>query len=207
MDDNVGFWNRCAPFYARFQEKRARKLYETLAELIAPRLNPGMNVLELGCGTGQLSLPLAPRVDRWVATDFSLKMIGALKKRTLPGNLCLEVQDATRLPYRCGQFDAVLIANTLHVLPEPEKALAQVRRVLKKDGVLIAPTFVKDRHQKKWQLRFLELLGFRIYHNWTAQELSSFVEGFSFVVESRHVLRGSPSSECLLIARRAGEQL
>ncbi len=35
-----------------------------------------------------------------------------------------------------------MIANALHIMPTPEKALAQIRRVLKEDGIMFAPTFV-----------------------------------------------------------------
>ena len=39
-------------------------------------------------------------------------------------------------------FDAAVISNALHIMPEPEKALAEIRRVLKPGGILIAPTFM-----------------------------------------------------------------
>ena len=46
-----------------------------------------------------------------------------------------------RLPYADKSFDVVIVSNALHIVPQPEKALAEIRRVLKDDGVLIAPTF------------------------------------------------------------------
>ena len=45
-----------------------------------------------------------------------------------------------RLPYR-PIFDVVIVSNALHIVPHPEKSPAEIRRVLKDDGVLIAPTF------------------------------------------------------------------
>ena len=45
------------------------------------------------------------------------------------------------LSYADRSFDAVIVSNALHIVPQPEKALAEIRRVLKDDGVLIAPTF------------------------------------------------------------------
>ena len=50
--------------------------------------------------------------------------------------------DATALPYADDSFDAVLIANALHVMPEPEKALREIDRVLRPGGILIAPNFM-----------------------------------------------------------------
>ena len=46
-----------------------------------------------------------------------------------------------RLPYAEVSFDVVIVSNALHIVPQPEKALAEIHRVLKDDGVLIAPTF------------------------------------------------------------------
>lgn len=51
------------------------------------------------------------------------------------------VQDMFNLPYADKSFDVVIVSNALHIVPEPEKALREIRRVLRDDGVLIAPTF------------------------------------------------------------------
>ena len=42
---------------------------------------------------------------------------------------------------RSKSFDVVIVSNALHIVPQPEKALREIKRVLKDDGVLIAPTF------------------------------------------------------------------
>lgn len=157
------FWDRCARFYTRLQEHQAQELYCTLTKRIAPFLHPQMRVLEVGCGTGQISLPLAPLVSDWTATDLSSRMIAELQKRPLPTNLYPAIQDATHLPYDALQFDAVVMANTLHIMPEPEQALREIHRVLTHDGLLIAPTFIKDEHQQRWKLWVMERLGFKIF--------------------------------------------
>lgn len=59
--DNKSFWERIAKLYTRIQEKGNKQLYETLIKKIEAHLTDEQSVLELGCGTGQLSLPLAPR--------------------------------------------------------------------------------------------------------------------------------------------------
>ena len=78
-DDNKGFWQRFAFIYGAFM-KKSEPLYRKICEQIAPELNARMSVLELACGTGQLTFPLCDEVKSWRATDFSEKMIEQAKK-------------------------------------------------------------------------------------------------------------------------------
>ena len=73
-------------------------------------------------------------VRSWEATDFSAEMIRQAKKQVHSSRLHFSVQDATKLPYGPESFDAVVISNALHVMPHPEKALAEAWRVLKPGG-------------------------------------------------------------------------
>ena len=91
-----------------------------------------MNVLELACGTGQLSFPLSDCTNSWTATDFSENMIKQAKRRGTTEKLSFCVADATALSYENENFDCVVISNALHIMPEPEKAMQEIRRVLKK---------------------------------------------------------------------------
>ena len=74
------------------------------------------------------------------ATDASAEMITEAK-RTRSAKLHFSVQDMFRLPYANQSFNVVIVSNALHIVPQPEKALQEIKRVLKDDGVLIAPTF------------------------------------------------------------------
>lgn len=117
MNDNKQFWQRFAMLYSPFMEKGNGSLYEDICARIAPNLQRNMNVLELACGSGQLSLRLADKVKLWEATDFSPNMVAEAKKQFVPANLCFSVQDATKLPYADESFDTVVIANALHICP------------------------------------------------------------------------------------------
>lgn len=88
-----------------------------------------------------MSEQLAGSVKMLEAADFSEEMIREAKKHPSSARLHYSVQDATNLTYADASFDAVVISNALHIMPEPEKALAEIRRVLKQDGILFAPTF------------------------------------------------------------------
>ena len=68
-------------------------------------------------------------------------MIAEAKRNNRSAKLHFSVQDMFRLPYADQSFDVVIVSNALHIVPQPEKALIEIQRVLKDDGVLIAPTF------------------------------------------------------------------
>ena len=161
-----------------------------------------MNVLELACGTGQLSFSLSPCVRLWEATDASSNMIAEAKKRSGSSRLHFSVRDASCLPYASETFDAVVIANALHILPEPEKVLREARRVLKPGGWLFAPTFVhaggKLARLRTWGM---ERTGFRVYHAWNAGEIHCLSFLPRFLGDGTHPARGACTA-CVLCGRQ-----
>lgn len=202
-DDNKKFWERFARLYSPFMEKGNRKLYEQICARIRPQLNRQMKVLELACGSGQLSFRLASAVQLWEATDFSEAMIHEAKKQKPSGRLHFSVQDATSLPYGAESFDAVVIANALHIMPHPEQALAEIRRVLKVDGILFAPTFIHGRGTGfRLRSRMLELAGFRVYSRWSEKEFADYVCSHGFTVRKCECLGKSIAPFCYLEAEQ-----
>lgn len=199
---NKRFWQRMAKLYAPFI-KSADPLYEAICGRCRCYLTREADVLELACGTGQFSFRLAEHAGHWEATDFSERMVAEAQKRQRPQNLTFAVRDATRLPYAAAAFDTVLIANALHIMPSPDKALSEIRRVLKPGGVLLAPTFIwgTDARQQvsEW---IIARLGFRVFHKWNAEELADYVETFGFTVLERKIMGGSIRPLCCLIARK-----
>lgn len=122
---DLDFWQGMAAHYTKFM-RRSAPLYTEICNHIRPHLTRDMNVLELACGTGQLSFPLSPCVRLWEATDASSNMIAEAKKRSGSSRLHFSVRDASCLPYASETFDAVVIANALHILPEPEKVCGKL---------------------------------------------------------------------------------
>nr|WP_326185535.1 class I SAM-dependent methyltransferase [uncultured Oscillibacter sp.] len=202
-DGNRAFWQRFSRLYGPLMGRDAG-LYDDICARVRPQLSREMNVLELACGTGQLSFPLSSQVRLWEATDFSPNMIREAKRRPGSCRLRFSVQDATCLPYGDGTFDAVVIANALHIMPRPELALAEIRRVLKPDGLLFAPTFVHGagRGLRAGLMRLSRLAGFRTYHRWDAAGFADFVAGHGFQVTDRPLLKGFLVPLCCLAARK-----
>ena len=139
MKKSENFWNRNAKRYDRFMRKD-RAAYDEMYELIRPEVK-AKTVLELATGTGLIAKHIVNAAAHIEATDASAEMIAEAKRDTRSAKLHFSVQDMFCLSYAEESFDVVIVSNALHIVPQPEKALAEIRRVLKDDGVLIAPTF------------------------------------------------------------------
>ena len=92
---------------------------------------PGERILDVGCGTGQLSAEIAHRGAEVVGVDSSAEMI-ADARRNFP-EVRFEVARAESLPY-AAEFDAVLSNAALHWVPDQHGALASIARALKPGG-------------------------------------------------------------------------
>lgn len=202
--DNKQFWQRWASCYGPLMQS-SEPLYAAIAQQMQPHLTPEMNVLELACGSGQLSFRLSRLVRDWEATDFSPKMIAQAKLKPRGAGLHFSVQDATSLPYADETFDAVLIANALHIMPRPEKALAEIYRVLKPGGQLFAPTFVHGEVPRT-RLRMLAMrcAGLQIYNSWMVPQYLAFLQAGGFAVQEHALLGGYPGP-AVLCPRCAGQ--
>ena len=102
---------------------------------MAALADPEWVVGDLGCGTGQVTAALAPFVARVIAVDGSAAMLQAAKKR-LHGidNVDLRRGDLESLPIDDARLDAAMLTLVLHHLSEPERALAEIARVVKPGG-------------------------------------------------------------------------
>src|SRR6202521_502671 len=109
---------------------------------------------DLGCGTGQVSAALAPFVTRVVAVDGSAAMLQAAKKRLQAfDNIDLRRGDLESLPIDDARLDAATLMLVLHHVPEPERALAEVSRVLKPRGrVVLVDMQPHDRESYRQQM-------------------------------------------------------
>lgn len=142
-------------------------------------------VLELATGPGVIAKQVANETKRMTATDFSDKMLAVARRGVVPSNLFFEWADASELKYDDESFDVIIIANALHIIPEPEKVLSEIRRVLKKDGLLIAPNFIHDNSNKISGIfsRALSCAGVEFEAKWDAGGYKEFLEENGFEVK------------------------
>ena len=191
MREHKNFWDRNAGRYDRFMRKD-RAAYEKMYELIRPIVK-AKTVLELAAGTGMIAKNIVNTAAHIEATDASAEMIAEATRGNRSAKLHLSVQDMFCLPYADGSFDAVIVSNALHIVPQPEKALAEIRRVLKDDGVLIAPTFTHAGNSFSGKVRafFMKLAGFPLHSKWTSEEYMTFLRQNGWTVRKSAVLKAS----------------
>ena len=191
MRKHKNFWDRNAGRYDRFMRKD-REAYETMYALIRPIVK-AKTVLELAAGTGMIAKNIVIAAAHIEATDASAEMIAEAKRDNRSAKLHFSVQDMFCLPYADGSFDAVIVSNALHIVPQPEKALAEIRRVLKDDGVLIAPTFTHAGNSFSGRVKafFMKLVGFPLHSKWTSEEYLTFLRQNGWTVRKSVVLKAS----------------
>ena len=189
--ENKNFWDRNAGRYDRFMRKD-RAAYEEMYELIRPVVK-AKTVLELATGTGLIAKHIVSAAAHIEATDASPEMIAEAKRDNRSAELHFSVQDMFRPPSADKSFDVVTVSNALHIVPQPEKALAEIRRVLKDDGVLIAPTFTHAGNSFTGKVRafFMKLEGFTLHSRWTSEEYLSFLRQNGWTVQKSVVLKAS----------------
>ena len=120
-------------------------------------------------------------------------MIAEAKRDNHSAKLHFSVQDMFRLPYADESFGVIIVANALHIVPEPEKALSEIRRVLRDDGVLVAPTFTHAENSFSGKIRafFMKLAGFPLHSRWTSHEYLAFLRENGWTVQKSTVLKAS----------------
>ncbi len=201
MNDNKKFWDRVAKNYSKFMRKN-EDTYKKLDDILSRYVDEEDEVLELGCGTAQMSFLIADKVKILVATDFSEKMIGICRQKNTSKNLAFQVEDASALSFEDGSFDVIVVANMLHIVPDIDRVISEIKRVLKEDGVVFAPTFVYDKKGFNFSVWFLEKLGFKTYSKFTSEEYRQYFIDRGFELISAKTLEGKPLNECVVVAKQ-----
>lgn len=112
----------------------------------------GATIVDAPCGGGVAFRALKPEQDvRYLAVDLSPKMLRRAKRRARARSLeqveLLEA-DMTKLPFADGEVDLFLSYSGLHMIPNPERAVAEMARCLKPGGELIGTAFFSDASRR-----------------------------------------------------------
>jgi demethylmenaquinone methyltransferase/2-methoxy-6-polyprenyl-1,4-benzoquinol methylase len=116
--------------------------------LAQARLRPGLRVLDLAAGTGDLAMAASRAVGDHglvVATDINAAMLGRGRDRItdagIVNNVVYTLADAEALPFPDGSFDRITMAFGLRNVTDKARALAAIRRVLRPGGVAVILEF------------------------------------------------------------------
>lgn len=191
MKNRRNFWDRTAKIYDRFMRRDAAA-YDRMYALLRPVVRD-KTVLELAAGTGLIAKHIASAAEYIEVTDASEQMIRQAERENHAENLHFSVQDMFCLPYADAAFDVVIVSNALHIVPQPEKSLREIKRVLKDDGVLIAPTFThaENSFSGKGRVFLMRLAGFPLHSRWTSGEYLVFLTENGWTVRKSIVLQAS----------------
>ena len=205
MKKSENFWNKNAKRYDRFMRKD-RAAYEKLYELIRPVVK-ARTVLELAAGTGLIAKNIVRAASHIEVTDASEEMIAEAKRNNRSAKLHFSVWDMFCLPYADKSFDVVIVSNALHIVPQPEKALAEIRRVLKDDGVLIAPTFTHGNSTLRGRIKlfFMKLAGFPLNSRWSSADYLAFLRQNGWTVRKSTVAESILSTDLCGMCKTGGE--
>jgi ubiquinone/menaquinone biosynthesis C-methylase UbiE/uncharacterized protein YbaR (Trm112 family) len=108
------------------------------------------SILDLACGPGLSSCPLAAQTSGWViGFDLSLPMLRQARKKAARSglrNLIFVRGSAFRLPFLNEALDAILCSGALHLFDQPQAALSEIARTMSRQGRFVCQTTLKPRH-------------------------------------------------------------
>ncbi|MFI4956560.1 MAG: bifunctional demethylmenaquinone methyltransferase/2-methoxy-6-polyprenyl-1,4-benzoquinol methylase UbiE [Gammaproteobacteria bacterium] len=162
------------------------------------KATPGEHILDLAAGTGDLSRAIAKRVGptgKVIASDINPNMLEEGRKKCLDTGIFNQIEfvvaDAQALPFEDNSFDAVTMGFGLRNVPEPEKALREMARVLKPGGRALVLEFSKPAYA--WLQSLYDQYSFKVIPKlgaWLANDEASY----QYLVES---IRMHPDQETL----------
>src|SRR5277367_938234 len=122
-------------FMGRWSERLARPFLEFAG------VGPGDRVLDVGCGTGTLSLALAERGAKVIGLDASESYLDGARRLRSHRNVSYEHGDACHLRYDDALFDACFSTLAIDVIPAVDLVAAEMRRVTRPGGVVACGIF------------------------------------------------------------------
>lgn len=188
------FWDRAAWLYD-LVERSNQAVNQAAAARTAELVPVGARVLDCAAGTGEFSLAAATRAGTVLCTDLSLPMLERARKKAQKRgltNISFARRDITALSDLDSSFDAVIAANVLHLLPEPEKAVRELWRVTSPGGRLILPTYLQGKVGAAYgtMIKIYQGVGFHYEHAFTPETYRMLLEGLELAPTILEVIPG-----------------
>ena len=188
------FWDRVAGLYDLFEWSN-RKVNTAARARVGELVPAGARVLDCAAGTGEFSLAAAKRAGSVLCTDQSEAMLARARKKVRKrglSNVSFARRDITALPDPDGSFDAVIAANVLHLLPQPEVAVRELWRVAAPGGRLILPTYLQGKAGAAYgsMIKIYQGVGFHYEHAFTPETYREFLERLKLAPVALEVIPG-----------------
>lgn len=172
------YWDRISGIYDIVEDITSSDVYAKLVAEIGGRIKEGARVLDAAGGTGTFSVEAAKRAKFVVCSDLSTEMLKtahAKAKRSGVENIGFKTANIYELPFKDDSFDSVIAANVLHLLDEPQRAVAELLRVTKPGGEILLPTFLTGE-SNKLLVSLYKIAGFAPSSEFTFEKYEQFIQ-------------------------------
>jgi len=183
------FWDKIAARYSR-RPVADEEAYQEKLRVTREYLQPGMQVLEFGCGTGSTAIAHAPYVQHTRAIDVSGNMIGiAQDKARVDGieNVTFEKLTIEELEVPDASLDVVLGLSILHLLEDKEAVIARVYQILEPGGTFVSSTACIGDSMKYFGIiaPVLPFFGLPLVRVFTVEQLEESFTAAGFTIDYR----------------------
>ena len=195
------FWDKVSGVYDLFENIYNKSVYQSTGESVAKYIKNTDRVLECACGTGAISIFIAPVCKELIVSDYSVGMLKQAKKKLKNyDNIDYRRVDITDIEAEDNSFDLVVAGNVIHLLPDPQRAMNELTRVCKDGGRLVIPTYINgDEGTNKLAVKFLEKLGASFKCQFDAESYEKFFEDMGYENVIYEVVRGRMSCDIAVI--------
>ncbi|GHU60735.1 hypothetical protein FACS1894171_2610 [Clostridia bacterium] len=207
MGGPTTFWDFCAPFYD-LAEKTNGRAYGEMLKTVKTLVPQGASVLEVAAGTGSISVAVAGKARSVLCTDISERMLKIARRKTANfGHVTVEKRSVFDLGKPDGAYDVVVAGQVLHLIDEPDKAAAELRRVAN-SMVILPMSFTKNlRGTAKLGLGVYRLFGFAPKIELDADDYAKFLPSIGFE-DCEHIqIAGKIPMAVAVWNKRTGEEI
>jgi len=137
------FWDKRSKNYDKRYKKKNYSLYKKTIDGVRSLLTNSDVVLDFACGTGEISLDIAPHVQKVLGIDISKKMIALANKKVRErqiDNASFSQIDAFDQRLESNSFSAILAFHVFHLVDDVPKVLTRLNDLLAPGGLLISQT-------------------------------------------------------------------
>jgi len=206
------YWSRFPDTYDKNQQYVVGKeLLDQITKMLdgLPELG---KAAELGCGTGYFTEAFARKCRRLTATDLSESLLGVarIRLREHP-EVTIQKENCMETTFSSEAFDSVFMANLIHVVESPSKALQECHRILRNGGIVVIVTFtgygMKLWEKLKMGAKFSKAWGRppSHAHSFSPAQLTSMMENAGFIVETSKLI-GQRTRALYAIGRKNSER-